>query len=238
MKKMLVLTLAAIWLALGALASGELVATGADVRTWRMGEVGGGVLTNVSVGIQRTVCPWKLYVTNAVKRAQSTDSVFTPTNYIVTATVTVTNSVPTWADFTNTVTNVTFMTDAASTNLAYATITNVYTVSGTSLALTNRITTATATNAVLSLDGLSAPWEIVATNGITSVVTNFTETAAGGTVTLKNSLGDSWTLNLSGGAASSNALDITKLVFAGDLKLTTTQAERLDFRMVYLTFQK
>ena len=68
MKKMLVLTLAAIGLALGALASGELVATGADVRTWRMGEVGGGVLTNVSVGIQRTVCPWKLYVTNAVKR--------------------------------------------------------------------------------------------------------------------------------------------------------------------------
>lgn len=217
MKKMLFSALAAFGLALGASAAGGLVASGADVRTWRLGEVGGGTLTNASVGVQRTVCPWKLYVTNAVKRAQTTESVFTPTNYIVAATVTVTNAVPTWADFTNTVTNVIFQTDAATTNLAYATV----------------------TNAVLSLAGLAAPWEVVSTNGITSTVMNYTTSAASGTVTLKNSFGDTWTLNLSSGAASTNATpDLTKLVFAGDLKLSTSQAERLDFRMVYLTFQQ
>ena len=240
MKKVVFLALAALGLALGVSAAGELVASGADVRTWRLGEVGSGALTNESVGIQRTVCPWKLFVTNAVKRTAATESVFTPTNYIVAATVTVTNSVPTWADFTNTVTNVVFQTDAASTNaIKYATVTNVQAVAGTRLSLTNTITSATATNAVLSLDGLSAPWAVVSTNGITSTVTNYTTTAAGGTVTLKNSFGDTWTLDLSGGAASTNATpDLTRLVFAGDLKLSTSQAERLDLRMVYLTFQR
>ena len=139
MKKVLFSALAAFGLALGASAAGELVASGADVRTWRLGEVGGGTLTN----------------------------------------------------------------------------------------------------AVLSLAGLSALWEVVSTNGITSTVTNYTTAAAGGTVTLKNSFGDTWTLNLSDGAASTNATpDLTKLVFAGDLELSTSQAERLDFRMVYLTFQQ
>lgn len=239
MKKTLFSALAAFGLALGASAAGELVATGADVRAWRLGEVGGGALTDASVGVRRTVCPWKLYVTNAVRRATTTESVFTPTNYIVRATVTVTNAVPTWSDFTKTVTNVVFQTDAAATSLAYATVTNVYAVAGTRLSLTNTIASATVTNAVLSLAGLAAPWEVVSTNGVTSTATNHTTAAAGGTVTLKNSFGDTWTLNLSGGAASTNATpDLAKLVFAGDLKLSASQAERLDFRMVYLTFQQ
>ena len=240
MKKLLALLLAVFGLAFGALAAGELVASGADVRTWRLGEAGEGALTNASVGVQRTVCPWKLYVTNAVMRSHSAESVFTPTNYIVTATVSVTNSVPTWADFTNTVTNVVFQTGDTTTNgIGYATVTNIRTVAGTRLALTNVIATATVTNAVGSLAGLAPPWEVVSTNGITSTVTNYTTTAAGGTVTLKNSFGDAWTLNLSGGAASTNATpDLTKLVFAGDLKLSTSQAEQLELRMVYLTFQQ
>lgn len=239
MKKVLISALAAFGLALSAVAAGELVASGADVRTWRLGEVGGGALTNCSVGLNRTVCPWKLYVTNAVKRAQSTAEVFTPTSYVVTASVTVTNDVPTWADFTNSVTNVIFITDAATTNaLKYATVTNVQAVAGMRLAVTNRITTATTTNWVTSIAGLSAPWAVLSTNGVSSVVTNYTETAAGGTVKLENSFGDTWTLSLSGGAATSTDLDIDKLVFAGDLRLTASDAERLEFRMVFLTFQR
>ena len=233
-----IFALAAVLAAMFAHASGELVATGADMRSWNMGDVGAGALTN-TVPVQRTICPWKLYVTNAVKRTQSTGSVFTPTNYIVTATVTVTNSVPTWADFTNTVTNVILQTVGASTNLAYSTVTNVSILTGSRLAVTNRISTATVTNAVLDIAGLEAPWTCIATNGITSTVTNFSTTAAGGSVTLKNSFGDTWTLNLSSGAASStNSPDLTKLVFPGDLKITATQAERLEFRMVFLTFQR
>lgn len=237
MRKML-FAVAAFGIALGASAAGELVATGADVRTWRLGNSGGGALSNCAVGVQRTICPWKLYVTNAVKRTQSTESVFTPTSYVVTASVTTTNAVPVWADFTNAVTNVTFYTDGASTNLAYSTVTNVRLYAGSRLAVTNRITTATVTNTVYGISGLADPWVCIATNGFSTVVTNYGTTAAGGSVTLKNSFGDTWTLNLSGGAASSNSLDITKLMFPGDVRLSATQAERLDLRIVFLTFQK
>jgi hypothetical protein len=56
-------------------------------------------------------------------------------------------------------------------------------------------------------------------------------------VTLKNSFGDTWTLNLSSGAgANVGSMSVSNLVFAGDLKLVATEAEKLDLRIVYLTF--
>lgn len=240
MKKLLTAAAAALSLVLAASASGELVATGADVRTWRLGEVGGAAITNRSVGVQRTICPWKFYVTNAVKRAQTTSTVFTPTNYVVAATFSATNDAPAFADFERSVTNRVYARDWASTNVVYATNTYVRTVSGSRQSLTNYVVTATVTNTVGSLDGISAPWECIATNGVTTTVTNYTAAAAGGTVTLKNSYGDTWTVSLSGGSGSNanGSPDLTKLVFPGDLAITASEAEKLDLRIVYLTFAK
>ena len=233
------IAIAALLAATCAQAAGELVATGADVRTWTLGEAGGVALSGQSVGVPRTLCPYRVYVTNAVKRTQSTQSVFTPTNYIVTATVTATNAVPKWSDFTKNVTNLVFITDAASTNLATSAVTNVHSVAGVKYGSTNVITSVTLTNAVTSIGGIAAPWECIATNGVTSTVTNYTTTAAGGTVTLSNSYGDTWSVSLSGGAGSTtNTPNLSKLVFPGDLRLTATQAERLDLKIVYLTFIK
>ena len=217
--------------------SGELVATGADIGVWRLGEAGWGPLAT-AVPVRRTIAPWKLYVTNAVKRAQSTSSVFTPTNYVVAATVTVTNSAPAFASQLYAVTNVHFIVDAAATNWAASVVTNVEEIAGVRGSVTNRIYAATVTNRVLSLAGVLPPWTVIATNGVTSTVTNYSTSAAGGTVTLKNSFGDTWTLSLSGGsgANASGSPDLTKLVFAGDFKLVATEAEKLDLRIVYLTF--
>ena len=235
------IALAGLAAALCAHAAGELVATGADVRTWTLGEVGAGAPTNQSVGVSRTICPWKLYVTNAVKRAQTTSSVFTPTNYIVTATFTATNDAPAFADFERSVTNKVYVRDWSVTNgVAFSTNTLVRTVAGTRQTVTNYVATAVVTNAVGSIDGIADCWTAIATNGITSTVTNYTTAAAGGTVTVKTSYGDSWTVSLSGGAGAnaSGSPDLTKLVFAGDLFITATDAEKLDLRIVYLTFAK
>lgn len=220
--------------------NGELVATGADMRTWTIGEVGGSAATNLSVGITRTICPWKVYVTNAVRRSSSTSSVFTPTNYVVKASVTLTNAIPKWADFTRYVTNTVFLTDAASTNLAFAAVTNVWARPGSRYTVTNVVTTATVTNRVPSLAGIAAPWQCVATNGVTATVTNLTTTAAGGTVTLKTSLGSSWEVSLSGGSGSYLAgwPDMSDLAFPGDLTVTASQAQRFDLRIIFLTFER
>lgn len=240
MKKLMTAAAAALSLVLAASASGELVATGADVRSWHLGEAGGIALTNQSVGVSRTICPWKLYVTNAVKRAEATADVFTPTNYVVTATFTATNDAPAFADFERSVTNKVYVRDWTSTNVVYATNTYVRTVSGSRQSLTNFVVSATVTNTVGSLEGIADYWTCIATNGVTSTVTNYTTTAAGGTVTVKNSYGDTWTVSLSGGAGAdaSGSPDLTKLVFAGDLFVTASEAEKLDLRIVYLTFSK
>lgn len=233
------IALAAFAAALCAHAAGELVATGADVRTWTLGGVGAGALTNQSAGVSRTICPWKLYVTNAVKRAQTTSSVFTPTNYVVTATFTATNAAPVFADFEQTVTNKVYVRDWASTNgVVFSTNALVRTVAGTRQTVTNYVATAVVTNSVGSLEGIADYWTCVATNGITSTVTNYTTAAAGGTVTVKDSYGNSWQVSLSGGAGANanGSPDLTKLVFAGDLYVTATEAEKLDLRIVYLTF--
>ena len=235
------IALAVVAAALCAHAAGELVATGADVRSWTLGSVGAGAPTNQSVGVSRTICPWKLYVTNAVKRAQTTSSVFTPTNYVVTATFTATNDVPAFADFERSVTNTVFVRDWNATNgVVFSTNIYVRVETNRNIYATNYVATAVVTNCVGSLDGLAAYWSCIATNGITSTVTNYIEAAAGGSVTVKNSYGDSWTVNLSGGAGAnaSGTPDLTKLVFAGDLLITATEAERLDLRIVFLTFAR
>ena len=237
MKK--VIAFAALAAALCAHAAGELVATGADVRTWTLGSAG-GVAYSGGASVSRTICPWKVYVTNAVKRAQTTSNVLTPTNYTVRATFTATNSAPVFADFARAVTNKVYVRDWASTNVVFSTNTYTRTEAGTRQTLTNYVATSTVTCGVGSLDGIGAPWACIATNGITSTVTNYTTAAAGGTVTLKNSFGDSWTVSLSGGsgANASGSPDLSKLVFAGDLSVTATEAEKLDLRIVYLTFTK
>ena len=104
MKRFILAAFAALSLAFGAFASGELVATGAEVRSWRVGVADGTALTN-TLSLSRTICPWKIYVTNAVKRTSSTATVFTPTNYVVTASFVATNTIPKWTDFERTVTN-------------------------------------------------------------------------------------------------------------------------------------
>ena len=240
MKKHLFLSaFAAFAAAVSAHASGELVATGADVRTWRLGAADGVALSDQSVGVSRTICPWRLYVTNAVKRAQSTQSVFTPTNYVVTATFVSTNAAPDVTNFTAAVTNVALLRDWSSTNVVFSTNRLARTSKIRLQSVSDFVVTATSTNVVGSLDGLSPAWACIATNGVTSVVTNYTTAAAAGTVTLKNSFGDTWSVSLSGGAGSTtNALDLSKLVFPGDLSLTATEAEKLDLRIVYMTFAK
>ena len=235
------IALAALAAALCAHAAGELVATGADVRIWTLGDVGAGAPTNQSVGVSRTICPWKLYVTNAVKRAQTTSSVFTPTNYVVTTTFTATNTVPVFTDFERGVTNKVYVRDWSATNgVVFSTNSLVRTDGRTRQTVTNYVATAVVTNAVGSLDGIADYWTCIATNGITSTVTNYTTAAAGGTVTVKNSYGNSWQISLSGGAGANanGSPDLTKLVFAGDLFVTATEAEQLDLRIVFLTFAK
>lgn len=235
------IALAALAAALCAHAAGELVATGADVRTWRLGAVGAGAPTNMGVGVSRTICPWRLYVTNAVRRVRTTSSVFTPTNYVVTATFAATNAAPVFADFVRGVTNaVRVRAWGAPDGVAFSTNALVCTVAGTRQTVTNYVATAVVTNTVGSLEGIADYWTAVATNGMTSTATAYAEAAAGGTVTVKNSYGDSWTVSLSGGAGADadGTPDLSKLVFAGDLFVTATEAERLDLRIVYLTFAK
>ncbi len=235
------ISLAALAAALCAHAAGELVATGADVRTWTLGSVGSGALTNRSVGVSRTICPWRLYVTNAVRRVQTTSSVFTPTNYVVAATFAATNAAPVFSDFERSVTNRVYVRDWAATDgVAFSTNALVRTVAGTRQTVTNYVATAVVTNTVGSLEGLADRWTCIATNGTASTVTNYTAAAAGGTVTVKNSYGDSWTVDLSGGAGADadGSPDLAKLVFAGDLFITATEAEKLDLRIVFLTFAK
>ena len=233
--------MAALAAALCAHAAGELVATGADVRIWTLGDVGAGAPTNHSVGVSRTICPWKLYVTNAVKRAQTTSSVFTPTNYVVTTTFTATNDAPHWAEFAQSVTNKAYVRNWPTTNrVVFSTNTYVRVETNRNLSVTNYVLSAVVTNSVGSLDGIADYWTCIATNGITSTVTNYTTAAAGGTVTVKNSYGNSWQISLSGGAGANanGSPDLTKLVFAGDLFITATEAEKLDLRIVFLTFAK
>ena len=240
MKRFILAAFAAMSLAFGAFASGELVATGADVRSWRVGAADGTALTN-TLSLSRTICPWKIYVTNAVKRAQTTSSVFTATNYVVTTTITATNSAPVFADFEITVTNKVYVRDWAATNgVVYSTNSLVRTLAGTRQTITNYVATATVTNSVGSLEGLADHWTCIATNGVTSTVTNFTTTAAGGTVTLGNSYGDTWTVSLSSGAGQNASSDpnLSKLVFPGDLWIKASDAEELTVHVVYLTFQR
>ena len=240
MKRFILAAFAAMSLAFGAFASGELVATGADVRSWRVGAADGTALTN-TLSLSRTICPWKIYVTNAVKRAQTTSSVFTATNYVVTTTITATNSAPVFADFEITVTNKVYVRDWAATNgVVYSTNSLVRTLAGTRQTITNYVATATVTNSVGSLEGLADYWTCIATNGVTSTVTNFTTTAAGGTVTLGNSYGDTWTVSLSSGAGQNASSDpnLSKLVFPGDLWIKASDAEELTVHVVYLTFQR
>ena len=160
---------------------------------------------------------------------------------MVTATFTATNAAPYWADFAQTVTNRVYVRDWSATNgVVFSTNTYVRVETNSNLSVTNYVLSAVVTNAVGSLEGIADYWTCIATNGITSTVTNFTAAAAGGTVTVKNSYGDSWSISLSGGAGANanGSPDLTKLVFAGDLFVTATDAEKLDLRIVYLTFAK
>ena len=178
---------------------------------------------------------------STMTRAQTTSSVFTPTNYVVTTTFTATNTVPVFTDFERGVTNKVYVRDWSATNgVVFSTNALVRTVAGTRQTVTNFVATATVTNCVGSLEGLADYWTCIATNGTTATVTNYTTAAAGGSVTVKNSYGDSWTVSLSGGAGAnaSGTPDLTKLVFAGDLYVTATEAEKLDLRIVFLTFAR
>lgn len=240
MKRFTLAAFAALFLAFGAFASGELVATGADVRSWRVGAANGTALTN-TLTLSRTVCPWKIYVTNAVKRASSTASVFTPTNYVVTASFVATNTIPVWTDFERTVTNLVYVRDWTATNgVVYSTNTYVRVETNTNLSVTNYVLSAVVTNSVGTIDGIAGYWTCIATNGITSTVTNFTTAAAGGTVTLGNSYGDTWSVSLSSGAGQNASGDpnLSKLVFPGDLWIKASDAEELTVHVVYLTFQR
>ena len=175
---------------------------------------GGSVISNQLVVIDPScaVVPWKVEVSEAKKTATSSGTEFVPTNYVGVMTSTVTN----W--------------------MAVASMNSV-----NGFELTNTVRTATVTNNFNSIVGLDlTEWAIVSTNGITRDVSIGTPTAAGGTLTVSNGDGTSWSaLTLSSGAvAETNLFDGDKIAFGGTLRLTATQAERLRFRIKYLKLQK
>lgn len=204
MKKMLTL-LAAVGLAFGAFASGELVATGAGMTTITVGKVGGGVISNADVRIDRNACvPWKIEVLEATKAGEPTTTTETIyTNYVCSITTTNTVVRPNYVD-------------------------------GKVQGVTNIVTVSTVTNnfpkmpsapwVEVSKSGyektITVPQSAVAGG---TVKLSCTEGYDWGALTLTE-----------GKTSNTNVLDMSKVGFVGTLKLTATEAERVKVKITYL----
>jgi len=233
--KRIFLIFAVLAMAVSCLADAQLVSTGVGARSWTVGALN-GVGIDAPVSVSRAFCPWKIDVTNAVRRTQETATVLEPTNYVVTATLAYTNAYPVFSELTNRVARFVKARDW-KTNVTWSVWTNYEQRAGFDYVTTNYVGSATITNTVASIACLDSVWTAIATNGISRVVTNFTATAAGGTVTLVNQFGDEWPLALTDGAASTNCTwDFSRIVTPGGLRVRATQAERLDLSIHYLTF--
>jgi len=233
--KRIFLLFAALAMAAVCHADGQLVATGVGARTWGVGALN-GIKVNAPLSVPRAFSPWRIHVTNAVKRTLATSTVIEPTNYVVTATLAYTNDYPVFTELTNRVARYVMARDW-QTNVTWSVWTNFEQQAGFDYVRTNYVGTATITNTVTGIAGLDPIWTAIATNGISHVVTNYSATAAGGTVTLANSFGEEWKLTLSGGSASTNcAWDVSRIVMPGGLRVTATDAEKLDLSIHYLTF--
>lgn len=191
-----------------ALTGGELVASGAEVKTIEFGALGGGAVTALPITIEPncSVIPWKIEISGAEKTVPaSTETVTEYTNYVCTATITNRLTRPYYDE-----------------NGAVAGITNLVEVK----AVTNNFATMP-----------SAPWTMVSRAGksVTRAVPA-SKTNAGGTFRLYTTEGSDWgTMNVTSGAISArDILNMGKIGFPGTMRVTCTEAERGIMKIIYL----